>query len=100
MAFKKGQSGNPGGRPKENQEVKELAREFTAEAVERLVFWMRSENAKASVAATGILLDRGHGKAIQHVESETTVRYVARVPEKATTAESWQQKHSPEKTLQ
>lgn len=29
------------------------------------------------------------------IKSETTVRYVARVPEKAANSESWQQKHSP-----
>jgi len=35
--FKKGQSGNPGGRPKIVGEVKELARTHTAEAIETLV---------------------------------------------------------------
>jgi hypothetical protein len=30
------------------------------------------------------------------VKSETTVRYVARIPDKAATAEAWQQQHSPE----
>ena len=32
------------------------------------------------------------------VKSETTVRYVARVPEKATTTPAWQQQHAPEAT--
>ena len=35
--FKKGQSGNPGGRPKVVAEVKELARAHTAEAIQTLV---------------------------------------------------------------
>ena len=29
-------------------------------------------------------------------KNETTVRYVARVPDKAKTPEAWQQQHSPE----
>ena len=66
--YKKGQSGNPGGRPKENTELKELARTYTTEAVERLAFWMRSEEPRASVAAAEKLLERGYGKAAQHHE--------------------------------
>lgn len=31
-------------------------------------------------------------------KSETTVRYVARIPEKATTPGKWQQQHTPELT--
>jgi hypothetical protein len=56
--FHKGKSGNPGGRPKESNEVKELARQYSAEAVEKLAAWMRSDNAKASVSACNALLDR------------------------------------------
>jgi hypothetical protein len=67
MAFVKGQSGNPGGRPKEDGEVKALAREYTEEAIERLVFWMRGDNPKASVTAAQTLLDRGYGKAPQAI---------------------------------
>ena len=62
MPFQKGQSGNPGGRPKENNEVKELARKHSREAVKRLAEWMRSNEPKASVAACVALLDRGFGK--------------------------------------
>ena len=34
--FKKGRSGNPGGRPKEIGEVRELARQYTPQAIEAL----------------------------------------------------------------
>lgn len=67
MAFKKGESGNPGGRPKENEELKRLAREHSKEAIERLAFWMHSDNAKASVSAAQALLDRGYGKPVQEI---------------------------------
>lgn len=68
MGFTKGKSGNPGGRPKENKEVRELARRHTKAAIDRLVDWMKSNDARASVAACAILLDRGHGKAPQAVQ--------------------------------
>lgn len=68
--FAKGKSGNPGGRPKELNEVKDLARAHTAKAIERLAFWMLSEDPKASVAAANALLDRAWGKATQPVSGE------------------------------
>ncbi|MBS1065918.1 hypothetical protein JK164_08090 [Gluconobacter kondonii] len=61
--FKKGQSGNPGGRPKSIKEVKEAAREHTLLAIERLAHWAASNEPAASVAASNALLDRGWGKA-------------------------------------
>lgn len=68
--FQPGRSGNPGGRPKELGEVKELARAHTVAAIQRLAEWMLSDNPKASVAAASILLDRGWGKATQPISGE------------------------------
>jgi hypothetical protein len=66
--FKKGISGNPGGRPKEVAEVQKLARTHTKQAINRLVYWMKSDDPRASVAACQALLDRGWGKPTQPTE--------------------------------
>ena len=60
--WQKGQSGNPGGRPKVAASVKEEARKHTKEALGRLVHWMRSEDPQASIRASMAILYRGCGK--------------------------------------
>ena len=65
MPFKKGQSGNPGGRPKEVAEVRKLAMEHGSAAIERLVELMASENERTAVAACEAILNRGYGRPAQ-----------------------------------
>lgn len=67
--FQPGQSGNPGGRPRENAEVKALARQYTAEAIACLYAVMTGEDSKPSerTAAAVAILDRGHGKPAQAI---------------------------------
>ena len=61
--FKRGQSGNPGGRPKAIAELRDLAREHSPEAIETLVKAMRAAtDARVRVAAAVALLDRAWGK--------------------------------------
>lgn len=69
MQFVKGQSGNPGGRPKDNG-LRELCRAHTPKAVETLVKIMQNGKspAAARVTAACALLDRGYGKPTQHTE--------------------------------
>ena len=89
--FKKGQSGNPGGRPKVIAEVKELARAHTAEAIETLASIMTDPKAvpAARVSAANALLDRGYGKPPQHITGEGGPSFVVRLPEPCKTAEEW-----------
>jgi hypothetical protein len=68
--FPKGKTGNPHGRPKELEDVRAAAREHTSEAIERLAFWMRSENPRVSVAAASALLDRAWGRAAQAISGD------------------------------
>ena len=71
--FPKGQSGNPGGRPRDEQKVAELARSYTTEAIETLVELMRSGNDElVRGTAAQALLDRGWGKPKLAVVSDET----------------------------
>jgi hypothetical protein len=55
MTFVKGQSGNPGGRPKVDPEVKTLLDEMTPEAIKILGEIMRNKKAQATARATAAL---------------------------------------------
>jgi hypothetical protein len=69
-SWQKGESGNPGGRPKVAAEVLELVRQHGPEAVARLVILMRSKNEAVALRATETLLDRGYGRPRQAVALE------------------------------
>ncbi|MBR0560060.1 DUF5681 domain-containing protein [Neokomagataea anthophila] len=68
--FKKGQSGNPGGLPKNMREVIALARSHTTTAIEALAEIAGNKTApeSARVSAANSLLDRAWGKPKDTVE--------------------------------
>jgi hypothetical protein len=71
--FPPGNSANPGGRPKLPDDVKhvrELARQYTQDAVDAMVAVMANGSGPARVAAANALLDRAWGKAAQPVTGE------------------------------
>jgi hypothetical protein len=75
-SFKKGQSGNPRGRPKRPEarkwfaDVKAAARELTEDAIDALATVMKDPKtpAAARISAAQALLDRGYGKPPQAIE--------------------------------
>lgn len=70
-AFKPGQSGNPGGKPKGLAEMQELCRGHTVECVQAILRVVRAKKttSAAIVAGANSILDRGWGKATQPIES-------------------------------
>ena len=83
-------------------EIRSLARSHTAKALNTLVGIMNKTTAPeaARVAAANSVLDRGWGKAVQHIEAEVTRRYVARVPSKMADSKDWQEEYAPKPTVQ
>jgi hypothetical protein len=90
MPWSRGQSGNPGGRPKALAEVQQLARAETAANVQALIRIRDNEDSPpaAVVAAVSVLFDRAFGKPAQMVvgDAEHPVEFVIRGPSPVNSA--------------
>jgi hypothetical protein len=86
--FKKGQSGNPNGRPKLPDLKEVMAKALSSEkngkaAIEEIIDAMKAKAAKGDVRAAEFLFDRGYGKATQDINmrQEGTAQIVIKVIE-------------------
>jgi hypothetical protein len=74
MPFKKGQSGNPGGRPKLPPEIKQMLEEKGPEALDLLVKHLQHKDSRIAQAAAIAILDRAYGRPVQQIDTNAVFR--------------------------
>jgi hypothetical protein len=94
MPWVKGQSGNPGGRPKEEVDIRKLARSRGKQAIDALYEIMCDEKAPsaARIAASVALLDRGYGRPEQSFSGALNVAYS--ISDQPMSAEEWARQYA------
>ena len=70
--FMPGQSGNPGGKKKEPEAFKQLAREHSIEALQTVILLLNDKNTRPNekLKAAELIMDRAWGKATQHIDAD------------------------------
>ena len=77
--FEPGKSGNPSGRPKVADEIKEAFAKATPNAIRVLISILNNDDSKDAdrLRAAETILDRHLGKAVQHVDMEGQVNVIS-----------------------
>ena len=83
--FKKGQSGNPNGRPKKLPHLDKLLIDVLGEekdgisAAEVILKALRAKAARGDIRAAEVLLERAYGKALQRIKDESDNQLIIKV---------------------
>jgi hypothetical protein len=72
--FKRGKSGNPGGRPATSEETKAALRAALPQAIERLVKLLKSKDERVALAASQVIMNRVLGREPPTVPDEAQGR--------------------------
>ena len=101
MPWKKGQSGNPGGRGKRKLHIREIAENYAEEAINKIVDVMRTtQDEKIRIQAATYVLDRAYGKPAQEViqSGSLAINQTIDKPQEISRDE-WIKQHSPKAPL-
>lgn len=89
--FKKGQSGNPGGRPKTDPDVMRIFRAHEEKAAMRICKLISSKDDYIARQASEYVMNRLHGRPRESVEVKGDIpSFVALLPAKIDDADVWE----------